>query len=349
MTDRIVRNAPSVSVIMPVRNEQGFLGECLDAVFAQDYPHDRMEVIIADGESTDGTLKIIQEMQQRHPNLRVINNPGRIVATGLNEATAQAQGDIVIRVDGHCTIDRQYVRRCVERLHQHNADGVGGSIETVGLTPTSKVIATAMSSRFGVGGSQFRTTQNKTVVADTIPFPAYTRSIIQQAGKYDEELVRNQDDEYNYRLRKMGAKLILAADVRSTYYCRSSIRSLYRQFFQYGFWKVRVMQKHPGQMRPRQFAPMLLVVTTIALLLLSLSWPIAYPILGALAALYLAMNLCASVTLAAKHGWPMLIRLPLVFSTIHFAYGLGFLWGLLWFWPRWQVRSDSGARSAQVS
>jgi glycosyltransferase involved in cell wall biosynthesis len=245
---------PLVSVIMPVRNEADFLAESLGAVLTQDYLPDRMEVLIADGMSTDGTRDIVSDLATRYPRcpITVLDNPGRIVATGLNAALRVARGEIIIRIDGHCRIASDYVSRCVDHLRRDEVDGVGGSINTVAGTAVGRAIAGAMSSPFGVGGSAFRTIKGRTMLVDTVPFPAYSRHAIDMAGPFDEELVRNQDDEYNYRLRKLGARILLAADIKSDYYSRTSLGSLWRQYFQYGYYKVRVMRKHVRQMQVRQ-------------------------------------------------------------------------------------------------
>ena len=193
-----------------------------------------MEILVADGMSTDSTRAIISANAEMHSNYRmcILDNPGKIVPIGLNIAMRQASGEIIVRVDGHCEIATDYVRRCVIHIQNSGVDGVGGAITTVGETYLAEAIAVAMSFPFGVGDSAFRTLSGKTLLVDSVPFPAYTRAIIERAGLYDEELVRNQDDEYNYRLRKIGAKLLLAADVHSTYYSRSNLRSLWKQFYQ---------------------------------------------------------------------------------------------------------------------
>lgn len=311
----------------------------LGAVMAQDYPSDRMEVIVADGLSTDETPEIIRSMQARYPNLQMLDNAGRIVSTGLNIATARARGELVVRVDGHCEIASDYVRRCVEHLQDENVDGVGGPIETIGETPMARIIAVAMSSPFGVGNSAFRTVRGKTMWVDTIAFPGYRRSIIERAGPYDEELVRNQDDEYNYRLRKLGARLLLAADIHSRYYSRSSLRCLWRQYFQYGYWKVRVMQKHPRQMRLRQFVPPLFVAALVIGALLAMFSQVAAYLLGAVMTMYLVLNGAASVHAAVKAGphtgRRRFVILPIVYLVLHISYGLGFLVGNVRFWNRW--------------
>jgi cellulose synthase/poly-beta-1,6-N-acetylglucosamine synthase-like glycosyltransferase len=336
----IVSASPLVSVILPIRNEAHYIARSLGAVLAQDYPADRMEILVADGMSTDGTREIVESMGAGPPRVQIIDNARRIAPTALNAAIARARGEILVRVDGHCEIERDYVRRCVEHLRNDGVDGVGGPLQTIGVSFIARGIAIAMSSTFGVGDSAFRTVNNKTMLVDTVAFPAYTRNIVERVGLFDEELARNQDDDYNYRLRKIGAKVLLAADVRSRYYSRSSLRSLWRQYFQYGYWKVRVMQKHPLQMRPRQFVPPLFVVA----LLLSLAAASFSFILGSwfvlpfglAAGSYALANLAASALITARRrDWSLLGLLPIAFAILHVSYGLGFLVGLVKFRNRW--------------
>lgn len=330
---------------MPVRDEAGSIQRSLAAVLSQDYPAERMEVIIADGMSADGTRQRIASLLESGTPFPVtlIDNPGLIVPTGLNAALRRARGDIIIRVDGHCQVAPDYVSKCVDHLMHQGVAGVGGPIETVGETYTARVVALAMSSPFGVGGSAFRTLRPQEIRAgaqpvDTIAFPAYTRRAVEVAGLYDEELVRNQDDEYNYRLRRLGEHLLLAADVRSKYYSRASLASLWHQYFQYGFWKVRVLQKHPAQMSPRQFVPPIFVASLLLALLLAPFIPAARVLLGVIAIVYLLADLFASLWTAAGRGWRTLPLLLLVYPIIHLSYGLGFLVGLLRFIHRWGDR-----------
>ena len=331
---------PFVSVVMPVRNEAAFIERSVGSVLAQDYPHERLEVIVADGMSTDGTREVLAALQQRHGLLKVVDNPGRIVSTGLNRALPLATGDIVVRIDGHCEIASDYISRCVEHLRSGAAHAVGGPIQTIGETHMAEVIAIAMSSRFGVGGSAFRTVTSGSMFTDTIPFPAYTRRIIEQAGGYDEELVRNQDDEYNYRLREIGVKLLFASDVRSKYYSRSSLRSLWRQYFQYGYWKVRVMQKHPKQMQPRQFVPAAFVAALVVCLATIPFFDAGWWLLGLVMAAYVIANLAATALEVRKHGRKMLPLLPVIFGTLHLSYGAGFWTGIVRFWRYWGSRRE---------
>jgi succinoglycan biosynthesis protein ExoA len=338
---------PFVSVVMPVRNEGPFMTRSLGAVLAQDYPADRMEILVIDGMSVDGTRALVTELSTQHSNLRLLDNPARIVPTGLNIALAAAKGEVIVRVDGHCEIASDYVRRSVEHLEAQGIEAVGGPLETVGETNMASAIAVAMSSSFGVGGSAFRTVKGKSIFTDTVAFPAYRRDAVERAGLFDEELVRNQDDEYNYRLRKLGVKILLASDLNSRYYSRGTLRSLAKQYFQYGFWKIRVLQKHTWQMQPRHFVPFLFVITSLALIILVPFFQLAQWVLGVELGLYVIANLMASVLTAAKAKWRSLPLLPIVFAVLHVSYGLGFLVGLIRFSHRWRT-ADTQPRAPQL-
>jgi glycosyltransferase involved in cell wall biosynthesis len=338
---------PEVTVVMPVRNEAAFIRRSLGAVLAQDYPAELMEVIIADGRSTDGTNEIVAAMTRQFSNVILIDNPEEIVATGLNAAIRIAKGRIVVRVDGHCEIDPDYVSRCVSALRESDYAGVGGPVETVGETYAAQVIAAAMSSRFGVGGSAFRVGVKAARLADTVPFPAYPRETLRCAGGFDEELVRNQDDEYNYRVRALGGRLLLSPDIRSRYYSRANMPGLWKQYFQYGYWKVRVLQKHPRQMQPRQFAPPLFLLW---LLLLTATLPMVQLnkfLLAASLLTYAAAIFVSSLYTAQKTNWRLVLLLPVAFIALHSAYGTGFLVGLVRFWARWSVSGQ--VKVAQTS
>ena len=327
---------PLVTVIMPVRDEEAYLERSLGAGLDQSYGLDRLEILLVDGRSKDRTRQLAVELAEaRGADLRIIDNPEQTAPFAMNAGLRQARGQILVRVDGHCEIGPAYVENAVRRLMAREADGVGGPLETIGETRTARAIAAAMSSKFGVGGVAFRTAGagEPDREVDTVAFPAYRRDVVARAGAFDVELKRNQDDEYNYRLRKLGARLLLAGDMPARYYSRGTYRSLARQYFQYGVFKVRVLQKHPRQMRPRQFVPLLFVLALLAA-------AVALPVLGvwpvlAVAGPYALANLGASVLTAADGGWGLLPRLPLAFALLHLGYGVGFLVGLVRFATRW--------------
>ncbi|MEL7060188.1 MAG: glycosyltransferase [Acidobacteriota bacterium] len=343
MTTSSDSQAPFVSVLMPVRDEEAFIARSLGAVLAQSWPADRLEVLVLDGRSTDSTRSLVDEIAARsETSIRLLDNPGRTAPCALNVGLRAARGEILVRVDGHCEIGTDYVERGVHHLLADGVDGVGGPLATVPLDPNDPVaetIAVAMGSPFGVGGSAFRVEREGRYLrpVDTVAFPAYRRKAVEAAGLFDEELLRNQDDEYNYRLRKLGYVIALAGDMPARYYARSSWRKLWRQYRQYGMYKVRVLQKHPRQMRGRQFVPAAFVGALIGGIL-------ALPRLGArplalVVGAYLLANLVATdrtLRARAHRRGELRWRLPRAFALMHVGYGVGFLQGLVRFAGRWR-------------
>jgi hypothetical protein len=273
-----------------------------------------------------------------YAQIKVYENPSKIVPTGLNILIHNSRGEILIRVDGHTIIQRDYVRNCVELLLHSKADNVGGRMNTIGESNFEQVVAYVTSSPFGVGGARFHYSDREEYV-DTVYMGAWKRDIFKKLGLFDEEMVRNQDDEFNYRLREFGGKVLLSPKIKSYYYPRGSITKLWKQYFQYGFFKVRVLQKHPAQMRPRQFIPFAFVMAILIGLLLTIFTPWGWIPLALLTVIYLFANLAASMMVAVKSGWRFLPMLPPAFATLHVSYGLGFLFGLIKFRNRWRDKT----------
>jgi GT2 family glycosyltransferase len=321
---------------MPIRNEVDFIERSLGAILTQDYPHSRMEVLIADGMSTDSTRVVIQDLAARHADvsLKIIENPGRIVPTGFNLALKQRRGEIVVRVDGHTIIAPDYVRECVSALQRTGADNAGGRMNARSHTRFGKAVALATSTPFGVGGARFHYSEEEEWV-DTVYLGAWRSKVFNEIGGFDEEFLRNQDDEFNYRLRAHKGKILLSPRIKSEYYPRSSPKALWRQYYQYGFYKVRVMQKHTLQMQPRHFAPILLVAGLVATSLLAILIPSTWFLFAGVAGLYIVANLFASAITASRSQPSCILILPLVFAILHFSYGSGFAVGLVRFSNRW--------------
>ncbi len=336
---------PTVTLIMPIWNEAGFIERSLGAVLAQDYPTDRLEVLVVDGLSDDGTREVVARLLAGRPHARLLDNPRRIVPTALNLALAEARGEVVVLVGGHTLIAPDYVRRCVEALAETGADCAGGVLSTVAEAGVTQSIALAQSSRFGVGDASFRVGRERGGYVDTVAFGAYRRQIFERIGLFDEELVRNQDDEFNYRLRAAGGRIWLDPRIRSTYYARSTLRSLWRQYFQYGFWKVRVFQKVPGSAQWRHWAPPLFALAVVGGLGAALALPPLRPLYAGGLTLYLLTNLAVSACIAARAGWRHLLRLPPAFVALHLAYGLGFWAGMAHFGPPWKDPRPAGERA----
>ncbi len=326
---------PFVSVVMPIRNEGEFIARSLGSVLAQDYPHDRFEILVADGGSSDRTREIVASLVKEVPPLRLIDNPGGIVPTGFNAALRLARGSFILRVDGHTELASDYVRQCVTELERTGADNVGGRMIAEGKGPVGQAIVLATSSPFGVGGGRFHYSESEEWV-DTVYLGAWRRSTFERIGLFDEEFVRNQDDEFNYRLRAEGGRILLSPKIRSRYRSRSSWATLWRQYWQYGFWKVRVLQKHPAQMRFRQFVPPAFVVG----LLLALATA-RFSRVGLLAAVavfvsYLGTLAWGTLRSASGESLAVVVRLPVAFVILHVSYGLGFVMGLVRFTGRWR-------------
>jgi glycosyltransferase involved in cell wall biosynthesis len=325
---------PFVTVILPIRNESNFIARSLSAMHLQDYPSDHMEILVADGISTDKTREIVQAYQQNYPQIHIIDNPKKIVPTALNAAIHQAKGDIIIRIDGHTLIATDYIRKCVETLRRTGVDNVGGCMTAEGTTAFGKAVAIATSTPFGVGNSKFHYAQAEEET-DSVYMGAWPKDLFRRIGLFDEELVRNQDDEFNYRLREKGGKIILNPEITSVYTTRSSPLTLWKQYFEYGLWKIRVLQKHPTQMSLRQFIPPLFVFGLLISILLTLTTNWGKWLLFFIVFSYLLANIAASIMTASKKGWKHLPLLPITFLIIHLSYGFGFLAGLIKFWNRW--------------
>lgn len=317
----------AVTVILPCRNEAGTIEACIRSILAQESPAGELELIVADGQSTDGTREILDQIASTDRRVRVIDNAGAIVSTGLNSAIAQARGQIIIRMDAHSVYAPDYIRQCQAVLEETKADNVGGPALTRAQGYVQQVIAAAYHSSFAVGGARFHDPQYEGYV-DTVPYGCWPRDVFTRIGLFDEELVRNQDDEFNLRLTRSGGKIWQSRRIKSWYHTRASLRALFRQYQQYGYWKVRVIQKHRVPASFRHVIPGAFLMTLIVLTLLSLWWPIAQFGLAAVLAAYLAANLGASLLTARPRGWKLLPLLPLVYATYHFSYGFGFLGGL---------------------
>ena len=314
---------PVVTLIVAMRNEERHITRCADSLLAQDYPADKLEVLFMDGQSTDRTRALVGERIAGRPRFAVVDNPGRIQSIAWNLGIQRARGDLIGIVSGHSELAPDYVTRVVETLDRTGADLVGGPARAESESVVGDAIALAMSTRFGVGGAVFRYATEEQEV-DTVFMGVCKRAVYEEIGGFDAEMVRNQDDELSYRLLEHGGRIVCNPDIRSVYRNRATLRSLWTQYFDYGRWKVRVMQKHRAQMRPRQFVP---------------------PVFAALGGTYGAATLAMSVYLAAKsRRLDVLPYLPAAFAILHVGYGLGFLKGLYQFRDRWQDLASRAPR-----
>lgn len=317
-----------------MRNEESSIAACIEAVLNQDYPAEAMEVIVVDGDSSDRSAAIVEEIGVRtNGRVRLLPNPARIVPPGLNLAIRAARGEVIARVDGHTRIAPDYVRAGVDALQRTGADNVGGAMTAIGGGVLGDAVARVTSSRFGVGSYFHFGTEERDV--DTVYLGMWPRAVFGRIGLFDEELVRNQDDELNYRLRKAGGRVVLAPTMRSLYQNRQSFRHLAKQYYQYGVYKVRVLQKHPRQMSWRHFVPPTFVAGLIALSISALFWAPAAIALVLASGGYLTVTALLGFQLSGADGVRPWLAAWAAFVIIHLCWGLGFLVGLGRFADRW--------------
>jgi len=347
----MVRNTPpsevQVSVVVPCRNEAEHIRQFVSSLESQRLGGLRWEVIIADGRSSDGTRRILDELAERHAWLRVIENPGKVASSGLNAAIAAAAGGVIVRMDVHTEYAPDYVRRCVETLERTGADNVGGPWQAKGVTYTGKAIAAVFNSPFAAGGALSRRRDYEGPV-DTVFLGCWRRELFRGIGGFDPELVRNQDDELNFRIVRSGGVIWQSPRIVSWYHSRPTLAGLIRQYLQYGFWKVAVIRKHGKPASWRHLVPGTFVLANLMLASgVVAGWMAGHETLlrgslavwSVVAAAYLVVTLAASLRLARREGFRYLPVLPLVLAACQISYGVGFLLAML--------RLSSGRRAGK--
>jgi glycosyltransferase involved in cell wall biosynthesis len=327
------RAKPLVSVIVPCRNEERWIGPCLQSILDNDYPRDRLEVLVVDGMSKDGTRNVVESFAARFPQLQMVSNDRKITPTALNLGIAAARGSVIVRMDAHVEYPRDYISSLVSLLEESGADNVGGVCQTLPANNSAiaRAVALGMSHPLGVGNSHFRIGAAENRWVDTVPFGCYRREVFDRIGTFDEELVRNQDDELNLRLIRHGGRILLSPRIVCKYYARDSLRKLWRMYYQYGYFKPLVVRKVNGVMTLRQLAPPLFVTCLAVGALLSPWSRLAAVALVLLLAIYAAVLAGCSIAVVRKAGWRVAIALCLVFPTLHISYGFGYLQGVLTF------------------
>ena len=308
---------PSISVILPVLNEETHLEEAVHSILSQDY-QGKIEVILAVGPSRDRTLEIAQSISRRDSRVVLVDNPSGRTAAGLNIALNKSQSPVVVRVDGHAHIPNDYITLIVEILNKTGAVNVGGVMAAVGTTPFERAVAGAMRSPLGVGASRFHTGGEAGIV-DTVYLGAFRREALVAIGGFDERFTRAQDWELNFRLRENGGVVYFDPRLHVTYRPRSTVKALAKQYFEYGRWRRVVSRRHSGTINYRYLAPPFALVGFT----LSLIAGFFLPILFIPAAIYLLFVLAASVRIASSIGEYFLLLT--VIPTMHFAWGAGFI------------------------
>ncbi len=322
-----------VSIIIPCYNEQATIRNLLEAIYAQTYPRRDMEVVIADGMSTDNTRSGIAAFIEGHPDLRitVVDNPLRIIPAALNHALKEARGEIIVRLDAHSIPYPDYVERCVAALEAGLGENVGGIWE---IRPgadgwIAQAIAVAAAHPLGVGDALYRHAE-KAAYVDTVPFGAFKREQLALIGFFDESLLTNEDYEFNTRIRKSGGRIWLDPAIRSVYYARPTLGSLARQFWRYGYWKRKMLQRYPETLRWRQGLPPLFVLSLLGGAVFAILFPLFRLLLAIEVLLYvIILFITACQTAIRQKKMSLIFGLPAAIAIMHIAWGAGFLWSMI--------------------
>jgi len=323
-----------VSIIIPCRDEEKFICKCLDSIITQDYPKDKIEILVVDGMSTDRTREIIVDYIHKHTFIRLLDNPKKIVPTAMNIGIKNCSGQIIIRIDVHTRYPDNYVSKCIQYSNQYGVDNVGGVWITLpgAETTVAKAIALALSSNFGIGNALFRTGVKEPTYVDTVPFGCYKREVFNKIGLFDEDLIRNQDTEFNLRLKKAGGKILLVPDIVSFYYARETYAKLLKMYLQYGYFRVLTVKKIGKIIGFRQLIPAIFIASLTLNLLLSLFSLTFFALFLFELAFYLFVNIFVSLLISIQKKkllfFPSLI---LAFIVIHSAYGYAYLKGIFHF------------------
>lgn len=319
---------PFVTIGMPCLNEELYIEQCIRSVQAQDYPPDRIEIIVADGGSTDRTLEILERLARDDTRIRVIANPRRVQAAGMNEIIRVAKGDVLARLDVHGEYASTYVRKCIEVLERTGADNVGGAARAKARTWFQRALSAALDSPLGVGGSSYRSADKEGFV-DTVFNGAFRRKVFDRVGMYDPGAITNEDAELNQRILQSGGRVYLSREIQAWYYPRDTLKGLAQQYFKYGRGRARTLLKHKTLPSPRPLGPFLMVVSGAALLATSAVQPFAPLAFG----LYASLCGVEALRVGRKTGWRFVPVVWTIFPVMHVAHGLGVGYGL-WHYVR---------------
>ncbi len=320
-------NFENVSVVMPVLNEGKYIKNCLDSVLSQDYSKENLEILLIDGMSEDGTGKIINEYASKYSFIKLLSNPKKTVQYALNIGIKNARGEYIVRMDAHASYANDYISQCIKYLKKTGAANVGGPTIVEGKNPIQKIVAAAYNSPFALGGSRHYE-ENFEGYADTVAWGAFKKQTLTELGMYDERLPRSEDDDLNFRITKSGGKIFITPKIKSIYYPKDSFKKLFKQYFNYGLWKVAVIKKHRKPSRLAHLVPMLFVAFILIFGILSFVSKFFLFIFLSVMALYLILDFYFSFKNKYAKSTVYKLGLMLVHPIIHFSYGLGFWIGI---------------------
>jgi glycosyltransferase involved in cell wall biosynthesis len=305
---------PFISIIIPCRNEEKFIGKCLNSIIFQDYPKEKTEVLVVDGMSEDGTRAIVKNYSGKYPFIKLLDNPDKFTSFALNIGIKNSGGEIIARMDAHAGYEKDYISKCVKYLKEYGADNIGGIMKTLPRKKTiiAKAIAVCLSHPFGAGGSQFRMGTNEPKWVDTVFNGCYKKEVFEKIGLFNENLIRTQDMEFNLRLKKAGGKILMHPAIVSYYYPKDNLKDFFLHNFKDGIWAILPLKFVKIPLRLRHYIPLVFVLT----LPLNI-W------------LYILVSLFFSFKIAVKEkDLRYFFAMPIVFFCRHIGYGFGSLFGL---------------------
>jgi glycosyltransferase involved in cell wall biosynthesis len=321
-----------ISLIIPCRNEISYIAGCLDSVIANDYPREKLDIIVVDGMSEDGTKEIVDEYISRYPFIRLLDNPKKIIPTAMNIGIRNARGSVIMKIDAHSSYERHYISKCVNYLMEYGADNVGGIVKMLPRKDTvmGKSIVMALTSLFGAGNAYFRTGAREPRWVDTAFTGCYRKEVFDRVGLYDENIARSEDVAINSRLRRAGGKILLVPEIVSSYYTRSTLGDFVKHNFDNGFWITYPLKYHRLLFSWRHLVPMAFVSSLIVSLLLAIFYPLFLWVFIFILGAYLLASIYFSARLALREkNSRYLFVLPVVFGALHIVYGLGSIYGLI--------------------
>jgi glycosyltransferase involved in cell wall biosynthesis len=318
-----------------VRDEAAAIGPCLEAVLAQSYPRDLVEVVVVDAGSQDGTVAVVESYRRRDGRVRLCHNPAGSIPAGLNVGIRAATGDVIARVDSRTVLAPDYLAQAVRLIAETGASNVGGAVRFVSTAYMARALGLVMQSPFGVGGAAARYGGGRDRWTDTVYLGVVPRRVFEAVGLYDEEILQDEDTELNYRIRERGGRVLLSDALRSAYTNPASVRRFVKKNFAFGYWKARVWQKHPALIAWRHLVPPAFVLGLAGGAVLAALVPVSRPVVGGAFGLYVAGAVGATLAVSRRAGWRHALPLPALFAAMHVAWGVGFLAGAARFLPRW--------------
>ncbi len=321
-----------LTIIIPCRKEEKYIGNCLDSILANDYPRDRLEILVVDGMSEDGTREIITKYAQRHSFIKLLDNPKQIIPSAMNVGIRNANGKIIMKIDAHSIYPREYISNCVRFLSEYHADNVGGICKIIPRSNTkiAEAIAFGLSHPFGSGNAHVKIGAKEPHLADTVAFGCYRREVFEEIGLFNEELPGSSDMDFNTRLKRAGGKIVLFPEIFTGYYSDPDFKTFWKHNFSDGVWATYVLKFKSKAWSLRHWIPLIFVSSLIGLGVLSLIFHTFCWLPFALVVIYTIVSLLASLQISIKKGnLSYLLLLPIVFAIRHFAHGLGALFGMI--------------------